>query len=32
MIVGERIPIVIPLGLHGILTDRMLALSDGAMH
>jgi microcystin degradation protein MlrC len=29
-IVGEKVPIVISLDLHGILTDRMLANSDAA--
>lgn len=30
-IVGERVPIVISLDLHGILTDRMLEQSDAAV-
>ncbi|MBI3959449.1 MAG: M81 family metallopeptidase [Chloroflexi bacterium] len=29
-ILGERIPIVISLDLHGILTQRMLAHTDGS--
>ena len=30
-IVGERVPIVISLDLHGILTDRMLEHSDAVV-